>query len=96
MKIKTTLLASITAVSMLFTGSASAQVSDREAAAIALGAAAIIAGAAIASQHRRERHHHHYYPVPQPAYPPPLSHRYYEPMPAPSPYYHHPYRRHWH
>jgi hypothetical protein len=25
-----------------------------------------------------------------------LRYRYYEPMPAPSPYYHHPYRRHWH
>jgi hypothetical protein len=24
-----------------------------------------------------------------------LRYRYYEPMPAPSPYYHHPYRRHW-
>jgi hypothetical protein len=96
MNIKTTLIAGITAISMLFTESATAQVSDREAAAIALGAAAIIAGAAIASQHRgHERYHHHYHHVPHPAYPPPLRYRYYEPMPAPSPYYHHPYRRHW-
>jgi hypothetical protein len=34
-------------------------------------------------------------PLP-PQYPPSLRYRYYEPLPAPSPYYHHPYRRHWH
>jgi hypothetical protein len=84
---------------------ARSQISDRDAAALALGAAAIIAGAAIVSQNRRkERHYHHYHPVPSypnpyyrsvPTYPPPLRYRYYEPAPAPSPYYHHPYRRHW-
>lgn len=96
MKIVTYIIAGIMGVGTLLTTPANAQISDREAAAIALGAAAIIAGAAIASQHRRRERHHHYYPVPSHSYQPSLRYRHYEPMHAPSSYYHHPYRRHRH
>lgn len=95
MKVKSMILAA-TAILALASNPASAH-DDRDgqiAAGIALGAAAIIAGAIVSSQ--RRNHHHHY--VAPPVYappPPPLRYRYYEPVPAPSPYYHHPYRRHW-
>lgn len=107
MNFVSTIIASIMSVTIMAASPVTAQISDREAAALALGAAAIIAGTAIASQNRRrDRHHHHYHPVPvypqryyhpAPVYshPPSLRYRYYEPMPAPSPYYHHPHRRHW-
>lgn len=92
---KKVLVILITLGMMLIPNSAKAQhISDREAAAIALGTAALIAGVAIASQRNRHRHHHHYYAPAHPTHPYPLRYRYTEPRDyIPPPYYYNPYYR---
>ena len=94
MKVKFMILGA-TAILAVMSNPASAH-GDRDnqiAAGIALGAAAIIAGVIISSQRHNRRPHYVAPPVYAP--PTPLRYRYYEPVPAPSPYYHSPYRRHW-
>jgi hypothetical protein len=92
MKMKLLILA---VIAIFASNTAYAHDRDREVgAAVALGITGLVVGAIIASQSRPR--HHHYVAPPPPQYPPSLRYRYYEPLPAPSPYYHHPYRRHWH
>jgi hypothetical protein len=85
------LLAVAASVMMFVSPAKSHGMSDREAAAIALGLAAVLGGVAIASQRKKKpRVYHHYYQPPPRYYglPPPLHYRYTEPQDyVPYPYY---------
>lgn len=93
-----TLIAGIAAFMMLIPSAQADRISEREAAAIALGTAAILAGVAIASQRpRKPRHYnhhyhnnHHYHRPHYHGHPYPLRYRYQEPRYY-RPYHHYRY-----
>lgn len=87
-----TLIAGIAAFMMLIPSAQADRISEREAAAIALGTAAILAGVAIASQRpRKPRHYNHNYHRPHyHGHPYPLRYRYQEPRYY-RPYHHYRY-----